>query len=403
MNYDNKQRIYKTIMLIFISVLITFVVTTIFMNQKLKNEGLTKYVLVSNDDGSIGTELSKFKTIIDQYYLGEVDEEKLKEGAISGYISGLGDKYSSYISKSEYEEFQTNIMGNYVGIGIYMAVYKDSGEIVIIYPIKESPADKAGLLSGDIITKVDGIEYKGADGMEEASNKIKGEEGTLVNIEIKRGEDTLNFEIKREKVVINPITAQVLENDIGYLQVMSFDANCSDEFKSKYEDLQSQGIKSLIIDLRNNGGGIVKEALNIADYIVPKDKTLMITINKTEKEVVEKAKEDPIISVPIIVLVNENSASASEILVGALKDNNCAKIVGTKTYGKGVIQEILKLTDGSALKLTTEEYFTPNRSKINGVGIEPDITIDLPEGVQTSYDIEKDKDTQLSKAIELLK
>lgn len=403
MNYDNKQRIYKMIMLIFLSVLITFVVTTIFMNQKFKNEGLTKYVLVSNDDGSVGTELSKFKTIIDKYYLGEVDEEKLKEGAISGYISGLGDKYSSYISKSEYEEFQTNIMGNYVGIGIYMAVYKDSGEIVIIYPIKESPADKAGLLSGDIITKVDGIEYKGADGMEEASNKIKGEEGTSVNIEIKRGEDTLNFEIEREKVIMNPITTKVLENDIGYLQVMSFDENCSNEFKSKYEELQSKGVKSLIIDLRNNGGGIVKEALNIADYIVPKDKTLMITINKTEKEVVEKAKEDPIISVPIIVLVNENSASASEILVGALKDNNCAKIVGTKTYGKGVIQEILKLTDGSALKLTTEEYFTPNRSKINGVGIEPDITIDLPEGVQTSYDIEKDKDTQLSKAIELLK
>lgn len=403
MNYDNKQRIYKTIMLIFLSVLITFVVTTIFMNQKLKNEGLTKYVLVSNDDGSVGTELSKFKTIIDKYYLGEVDEEKLKEGAISGYISGLGDKYSSYISKSEYEEFQTNIMGNYVGIGIYMAVYKDSEEIVILYPIKESPAEKAGLLSGDIITKVDGIEYKGTDGMEEASNKIKGEEGTKVNIEIKRGEDTLNFEIEREKVIMNPITAKVLENDIGYLQVMSFDENCSNEFKSKYEELQTQGAKSLIIDLRNNGGGIVKEALNIADYIVPKDKTLMITINKTEKEIVEKSKENPIVNVPIIVLVNENSASASEILVGALKDNNCARIVGTKTYGKGVIQEILKLTDGSALKLTTEEYFTPNRNKINGVGIEPDIIIDLPEGVQTSYDIDKDKDTQLNKAIELLK
>lgn len=403
MNYDNKQRIYKTIMLIFLSVLITFVVTTIFMNQKLKNEGLTKYVLVSNDDGSVGTELSKFKTIIDKYYLGEVDEEKLKEGAISGYISGLGDKYSSYISKSEYEEFQTNIIGNYVGIGIYMAVYKDSEEIVILYPIKESPAEKAGLLSGDIITKVDGIEYKGTDGMEEASNKIKGEEGTKVNIEIKRGEDTLSFEIEREKVIMNPITAKVLENDIGYLQVMSFDENCSNEFKSKYEELQSKGVKSLIIDLRNNGGGIVKEALNIADYIVPKDKTLMITINKTEKEIVEKSKEDPIVNVPIIVLVNENSASASEILVGALKDNNCARIVGTKTYGKGVIQEILKLTDGSALKLTTEEYFTPNRNKINGVGIEPDIIIDLPEGVQTSYDIDKDKDTQLNKAIELLK
>lgn len=403
MDSEKKQRIYKYIMLIVVSVLVTFIVTTVFMYQYLKKEGDTKYIFVSDNDSSIGAEISKFRTIIDQYYLGEVDEEKLKEGAISGYVEGLGDKYSSYITKSEYNQFQANIMGNYVGIGIYMSVYKDSEEIVIVSPIKDSPAEEAGLLPGDVITKVDGVPYQGADGLDEASNKIKGEAGTKVKLEIKRGEETLSFDITRKKVIMNPITAEVLENNIGYIQITSFDEDCSEEFKKKYEEIKAKGIQSLIIDLRNNGGGIVQEALNIADYIIPKDKALMITVNKKEKEVIETAKMEPIIDVPVVVLVNENSASASEILVGALKENNCAKVVGTKTFGKGVIQEILKLTDGSALKLTTEEYFTPNHNKINGIGIEPDEIVELPEEVQTSYNIPKEKDTQLKKAIELLK
>ena len=319
-------------------------------------------------------------------------------------MSGLGDEYSTYITKSEYEDFSTKIMGNYVGIGIYMSVYKDSDEIVIVSPIQNSPAEKAGLKSGDIILKVDGISYSGTEGLEEASNRIKGEAGTIVNLEIKRDEDILNFEVEREKVLINPVTAQIIEGTkIGYIQITSFDEDCSKDFKEKYDELKEKGINALIIDLRNNGGGIVQEALNIADYIVPKDKALMITVNKTKNEVTEYTKQESVISEPIILLVNENSASASEILIGALKDNECATIVGTKTYGKGVIQEVLKLVDGSALKLTTEEYFTPNRNKINKIGIEPDEKVELPDGVTASYNIEKSKDTQLNKAIEILK
>ncbi len=403
MNLEKRQKIYRSIMLVILSVLITFITTTVVLYKYLKADGNIKYILVSDNDSSIGAEISKLRTIIDQYYLGEIDDEKLKEGAISGYINALGDEYTAYITKEEYDEFQANIMGNYVGIGIYMSVYKNSDEIVIIAPIKNSPAEKSGLKSGDIITKVNGIEYSGVDGMEIASDQIKGEEGTTVDIEIKRNEEILNYTITREKVIMNPITAEVLENNIGYIQLISFDENCSQEFKEKYEELQIKGIKSLIIDLRNNGGGIVQEALTIADYIVPKYKTLMVTVNKTENEVTEIAEQEPIITMPVIVLVNENSASASEILVGALKENGCAKIVGTKTFGKGVIQEILKLADGSALKLTTEEYFTPNRNKINGVGIDPDVIVELPEDVLPSYSIERTKDTQLNKAIELLK
>lgn len=372
------------------------------MYQYMKNGEGTKYILVSNDDSSIGADLAKYRAIIDQYYLGEIDEQKLRDGAIKGYVEGLGDEYSQYITKEEYEEFSANIMGNYVGIGIYMAVYKDSEEIVVLATMPDSPAEKAGLQSGDIITKVNDVAYTG-DELDTASNAIKGEAGTKVTLEIQRGEELLTFEIERQKVIVNPVTSEVLENNIGYISLVSFDEECSEQFKEKYEELASQGIKGLIIDLRNNGGGIVQEALTIANYIVPKGKDLLITVNKNEKEVIEKATEDPIITVPVVVLVNENSASASEILVGALKDNGCATIIGKRTFGKGVIQEVLKLSDGSGIKLTTEEYYTPNRTKINKVGIEPDITVELPEDVVPSYNIDREDDTQLQRAIEELK
>ena len=404
MDSSKRQRIYKTIMLVVLTMSVTVIVTSALMykyNQSGKN---TKYVLVPSEKSGWSAEISSLRSIIDKYYLGEVNDSKLKEAALSGYVSGLGDEYSAYISKDDYENFNANIMGNYIGIGIYMGVYKDSNEIVVVSPMKESPAEEAGIKSGDIIKKVDGISYEGSEGMEKAANNIKGEEGTSVHLEIKRENEILEFDITRRKVIINPITAEVIEKtNIGYIQLLSFDQDCSAEFKTKFEELNEKGIKSLIIDLRNNGGGIVQEALDIADYIVPKGKTLMITVNKSENEVTEIAKSDPIINMPVIVLVNENSASASEILVGALKENGVAKIIGTKTYGKGVIQEILKLKDGSALKLTTEEYFTPNKTKINKVGIEPDEIIELPEGVQSGYSIERDKDTQLNKEIEMMK
>ncbi|MBR6033549.1 MAG: S41 family peptidase [Clostridia bacterium] len=403
MDSEKKQNVYKSIMLVVVSVIITFIITTLFMYQKNENNDNTKYVIAPSGESSIGSYITSIRKVIDKYYLGEIDETKLKDGAITGYVDALGDEYSEYITKEDYETFSTSIMGNYVGIGIYMSVYKDTDEIVVVAPIKGSPAEKSGLLSGDIIVKVDGTPYAGADELEIAAAKIKGEAGTTVDLEIKRNEDIMNFTITREKVVMNPVTSEVLDGNIGYIQVTSFDEDCSIDFLEKYKELEEKNIKALIIDIRNNGGGIVQEALDIADYIVPKGKTLMITVNKTEKEETVYSKENPTIKVPVVMLVNENSASASEILAGALMDNECAKIVGAKTYGKGVIQEVLKLLDGSALKLTTEEYFTPNRSKINKVGIEPNEVVELPEGVKTSYNIDRDKDTQLKKAIEILK
>ena len=263
-------------------------------------------------------------------------------------------------------------------------------------------AEEAGIFPGDIIKKINGVEYTGED-MTAAANNIKGEEGSTVTLEIQRGQEIKTFEIKRKKITTNPVISEKLDSNIGYLEVTSFDEDTAQNFKAKYEELKSQGITSLIIDLRNNGGGLVDQALQIADYIVPKGKDLLVTVDKDKNEKVEKSEEDVLIDMPIVVLVNENSASSSEILAGALKDLNEATIVGTTTYGKGVIQQLLTLRNGAGLKVTVEEYYTPNRTKINGVGIEPNEKVELPETVSNHLLVQRDQDTQLQKAIEILK
>lgn len=271
----------------------------------------------------------------------------------------------------------------------------------MLSPIKNSPAEKAGVLPGDLIVSVDGIEYTAED-MTVAANKIKGKEGSEVKLVVLRGTETLEISIKRKNIVTSPVEGEVLENNIGYIEFSSFNDNTAEDFKTKFEELNKRGIKSLIIDLRNNGGGIVKEALQIADYIADKGSVLIYEVDKNNKEKVERSENDPVINMPIVVLVNENTASSSEILAGALKDLGKATIVGTKTYGKGVIQQLLTLPDGSGLKITSEKYLTPNKIEINKIGIEPDEKVKLPTSITNILKVDKEDDTQLQKAIEIL-
>lgn len=396
MEEKKSYKIYKIIMLMVLVAFITFLVTTIGMNEYFNNK---------NSKGSTDTivsEINNFRRIIDKYYLGEVDEEKLKEGAIKGYIEGLEDPYTEYISKEDMQDYLEDTMGNFVGIGIYMVKDTQTNKIMVLSPIKNSPAEKAGIQPGDYIIKINDVEYTGEQ-MTEASNKIKGEEGSTVKLEILRENETLTYEIKRENIKVNPVEGKVLENNIGYIAFSSFDQETAEDFKNKYEELSKQGIKSLIVDLRNNGGGIVSVALEIADYFTPKDSVLLYEVDKNNNEEIEKSKNDPIINMPVIILTNENTASSSEILAGALQDLGIAKIVGTKTYGKGVIQEVLSLPDGSGIKITSEKYLTPNKREINKVGIQPDIEVELPETVTNILNVEEKDDTQLQKAIEMLK
>ena len=397
--------IFKILMLVILTAFITFLITSLGMYNYFKDDVKEKFsfedLKSSSNSGEIDSAIEKYKALIDKYFLGEVDENALKEGAIKGYVEALDDPYSEYISAEDMKSYTENLLGNFVGIGIYMVKDEDVDRIKVLSPIKNTPAEKAGIQPGDYIIKVDGVEYKGSE-MSKAADLIKGKEGTTVKIEILRGTETIEYEIKREKINTNPVISKVLTNNIGYIEITSFDEETSAQFKTEFEKLQAQNIKSLIIDLRNNGGGIVDDAIGIADYIADKGSTLLITTDKNGKEEITKAKQDPIINMPIVILVNENTASASEILSGALKDLKKATLVGTKTYGKGVIQSVMTLKDGSGLKLTTQEYFTPNKEKINKKGIEPNEQVKLPDTVKNVMNVKEEEDTQLKKAIELL-
>ena len=409
---SNKNKVYKTIMLVVLTAFVTFMITAFSMYSYFNNSSFVSIFETgssseSAENSSKNTDLEKYfkkiKSTISKYYLwnDEIDEEKLKEGAIKGYVQGLGDEYTEYIPADEMKDYTENITGNFVGIGIYMVADKDSGRVVVYYPIPESPAEKAGIESGDQIISVDGTEYT-ADDFNTIADYIKGEEGSTVKLEIERNGERKEFEIKREKISTNPITIEMLENNIGYLKLPSFDEDTAKDFKEKVEELQSKGAKSLIIDLRNNGGGIVDEATDIADMLLDKGQTIISTVDKDQKKEITYSKKDPTFTMPVVVLANENSASASEILACSLQDNERAKIIGTKTFGKGIIQTLLSLTDGSGLKITTEEYYTPKGTTIHKVGIIPDEGVKLPDTVKSIYSVTKDEDTQLKKAIEVL-
>lgn len=394
MDFKKKNNIYKSVMLITVTVLITFLVTAIGMyNFYIKTEeGLAK-TLITTETTALDKKIQLIREYLDKSYLGEItDEEELIESAVKGYVAGLGDEYTEYLTKEEYEELMVTVNGNFVGIGVYMS--KDIYEnVIVLLPIEGSPAEEAGLKTGDIITKVNGEECTGVD-LSIVANKVKGEEGTTVELEILRDGETLNKTIERRKVEINHINSEVLEDDIGYIQILAFDDGSSEEFETKLTELLAKNIKSLIIDVRDNGGGIVTEAINISELFIQKGKTIMIESDKNLNEEVTKAKTEAKINsnLEVIILTNENSASASEIFVGALRDNEIAKIVGTKTFGKGVMQEIVPVKSGGALKVTIEEFKTPNGNTINKKGIEPDIEIEDDEKTEI--------DEQLQRAIE---
>ena len=407
--YVKKQKIYKVIMLMVLTAFITSIVTAMYV-VKLEgniqsngtNTGASSILSSLTSETNLTKSLKSIEKLVNSKYLNvsDIDETKAIDGAIEGYIDSLGDEYTEYIPADEMKEYTESIMGNFVGIGIYMIQNTEKNLVQVLSPIRESPAEKAGIKAGDLITKVNGVSYT-ADQMTEMSNTIKGEEGSNVTIEVLRGEQTLTFEVTRAKVNTNPIYSEKLENNIGYLEITSFDEGVAEDFKSKYLALKEQGIKGLVIDLRDNGGGIVDEALKIVDYIVPKNQTTLITVDKDGKEEVSKSKEDRLVEEPVVVLVNSSSASASEIMAGALKDLKCATIVGTKTYGKGVIQQLLTLSNGAGLKITVEEYYTPNKTKINKVGITPDYEILLETSI--TREPTDANDTQLNKAKEILK
>lgn len=408
MEEERNQKVYKVIMLVALTAIVTFLLTAIFMYKKFDNVYSTvggNSALSSNvsttSEKSLLKVLQEFKTILQNQYIGDIDEEKMAEGAIKGYIEGLGDPYTEYLTVEEMKELTEETDGKYVGIGVYVANNSSDNTILVVGVMNGSPALEAGMQAGDIITKIDGTEYKGEE-LSKATSVLKGEEGTEVKVIVLRDGKEIELTITRKTISVEHVASEMLDNQIGYIQIDAFDDGVAEAFEEKYNQLKEQGIKGLIVDLRSNGGGVVDEATDIASMFTEKGKTVLITKSKTEKEEDTKSNREPIVKdIPVVVLVNEGTASASEILAGALKDNYGAKIVGKKTYGKGVIQTVYRLTDGSGLKITTDEYFTPNHTSINKVGIEPDVEVDLTKDSNGKYETSKDNDAQLLKAIEM--
>ena len=322
--------------------------------------------------------------IIEKNYYIEPNEENMKEGLAKGVFIGLGDKYSAYMTKDEYESYETSVTGEFDGIGVTFQMNKD-GEFEVISTVKNSPAEKAGVKKGDIITKVDGKEYDDADKIGAA---MRGKRGTTVKVTYERDGKENTVTLTRAHIVTETVTSKVLDDNIGYIKISSFEEKTDADFESALSEMESKAVKGVIIDLRDNGGGLVKSGVNIADKLLGKCVITYMEDRKGDKEYYRSNSDCT--QLPYVLLVNGNTASASEILSAAVKDKGRGKIVGTQTYGKGVVQVSGRLSDGSGYRLTIMQYFSPNGNAIHEKGIKPDYVV-------------KGKDAQLKKAEELIK
>ena len=401
---EKKELIYNFILVLVIAVCIAVVVTFNVTYNKYVAEGLIIEKSDISDEGTsninaISTTLKNFRRIIDKYYIGEIDETKIMDETIKGYINGLDDEYSEYMTKEEWADFEASALGNYVGIGV--TISQDvNGNVVVVNTIADAPAEDAGLKAEDVLVEVDGESVLGFS-TNDVARKIQGEEGTKVKIKVARGNEYIDFEIERKAIKVYHVEGEIKDGDVGYILLQTFDEGAADEFLEKFNELKNKGAKKLIIDLRYNTGGLLEECVSIADYMLDKDDIILTAIDAEGREDSYKSEntEKPI-DMDIVVLVNDYSASASEVLAGALKDNGEAIIVGEKTYGKGVIQNVFTLADGSILKLTISEYLTPNGTRINKIGIMPDVEILIDPEVKEGNEV---VDSQLNKAIEVLK
>ena len=341
--------------------------------------------------------LSGIQALIEKEYIGEVDEDALQTGICQGYVGALGDPYSAYYDEEQTSALMETTQGEYGGIGVVLTQNLDTGVTTASSVYEDSPAMKAGMKDGDIIYQVEGRDVSGMD-LEEISGNIKGEKGTTVEITVLRGEDReeVTLTITRDTIQAETVKTRMLEDEIGYLAISEFDSVTLEQYKEGLEELKAQGMEGLIVDLRGNPGGNLDTVCEILDLMLPEG-LIVYTEDKDGNRQEFTSDEAQEVQVPLAVLVDGNSASASEIFAGAIQDYGLGQIVGTQSYGKGVVQSVFDLQDGTSVKLTIAEYFTPNGRSIDGEGITPDVEVEY------QYDENNpDADNQLEKAMEVV-
>ncbi|ADH61456.1 carboxyl-terminal protease [Thermoanaerobacter mathranii subsp. mathranii str. A3] len=358
-------------------------------------------VIVSREEYRLIKKYNKLfdiEKILKNRYVDKVDFSALLEGAIKGMANSLEDPYTVYMNKKEFSEFMTQTTGTYGGIGIVVAVDKDD-HIVVVSPIKNTPGEKAGIKSGDIIIEVNNKKVSGKN-LDEAVALMRGPEGTKVTLTIMREGKTFTKTITREIIKLETVYDEMLPNKIGYIKITMFDQNTAKDFKAALDRLKSQGMRGLILDLRDNPGGLLEETIDISNLILPKG---VVVTTKGRVDSKEYYSKGPGLGLPLAVLVNKGSASASEILAGAIKDRKVGVLVGTTTFGKGLVQTIVDFGDGTGLKYTIARYYTPNGTNIQGKGIEPNYVVELPENYTLQDTPDLKGDIQLIKAFEIVK
>lgn len=340
---------------------------------------------------------------IDDYYLNEIDNDKIQNGIYKGMVDSLGDPYTVYYNSEEYKQFTSSSSGTYSGIGVAVSQNVTTGAITIVKTFKKGSGEKEGMKPGDVIYKVEGKKIEGLE-LSKVVSMIKGEEGTFVKVTVLRDGKEIEFNLERKKLEVDTVNYRMEDRSgkkIGYISVSEFDEVTASQFKSAISELSKEGMEGLVIDLRDNPGGLLDVTCEMLDRMIKKG-LLVYTVDKYGKRVDEDATDSDSFDKPVAILVNGNSASASEVFSGAMKDYKAATLVGTKTFGKGIVQSIVPFGDGTAMKVTVSKYYTPNGVNIHGTGIEPDVVVELSKDATKNGKYDRKYDNQLDKALDVV-
>lgn len=402
---NEKSIIAGMVSLVFVTAVISFILA-FFLFNGLDLTGGKSYVSFNRNEVEKGSveKFNQIKRILKDTYYDKVDENKLLEGAISGMTESLRDPYTVYFTAEQMNSFSERADGEYVGVGMHVIMDND-GILTVVDTFEDSPARKAGLTKDDKILKVDGKDVTSIKDENIIISMIKGKENTNVKITVYRPseEKSIDFDIVRKKIKVSNIEWEMLEGNVGYIRILMFDNDAYSYFTKALDELAAKGMKGLIIDVRDDPGGDYEQVVEIADRLLPKG--LIVYTEDRNKKRDEKFSDERQFDKPLAILVNGNSASASEVLSGAIKDHKKGKLIGTKTFGKGLVQQVYGFKDGSGLKLTVSRYFTPSGQCIQGIGIEPDIKVE-PLDEYKDYpvsNIPRDKDVQLKRAHDYIK